>query len=81
MVKLLCTSDYTARGILKKTLPDTAHVEVGNLHNLGEAIDPGGVCRVQLLLGNSTQGTHKLHNGLTVQLVTAAPRTLSQQPL
>ena len=54
-------------------LPDSAHVEMGDLHDFGEAIHTGGVSRVQLLLGNGTQGPHKLHNGLAVQLVTATP--------
>ena len=52
-------------------LPDAAHVEVSNLHNLGEAIHPGRMRGVQLLLSNGTQGSHKLNNGFTVQLVTA----------
>lgn len=54
-------------------MPDAAHVEMGDLDNLGKAIHTRGVSRVQLLLGNGTQGPHKLHDGLTVQLVTAPP--------
>lgn len=54
-------------------LPDAAHIEVGNLHNLGEAINTRCMRGVQLLLSNGTQGPHKLHNGFTVQLVTAPP--------
>lgn len=61
------------------SLPDAAHVEVGNLHNLGEAIHAGGMSRVKLLLGNCTQRPHKLHNGLTVQLVTAPPHSMLDQ--
>ncbi len=56
---------YTGQGS-----PDAAHVEMGNFHNLGEAIDPGSMCGVQLFLSDGAQGPHKLHNGLTVQLVT-----------
>lgn len=55
------------------SLPDAAHVEVGDLHNLGEAIDTGGMSGVQLLLSDGTQSPHKLHNGFTVKLVTAPP--------
>lgn len=56
---------------LEQHLPDAAHVEMGDFHNLGEAIYSGGMCRIQLLLSNGAQGSHKLHNGLTVQLVAA----------
>ena len=53
-----------------KALPDAAHIEMSYLHNLGKAIDTRCMSRVQLLLGNGAQGLHKLHNGLTIQLVT-----------
>lgn len=61
-------------------LPDAAHVKMGDLHNFGESIHTRGVSRVQLLLGNGTQGPHKLHNSLTVQLVTASPQQEMSQP-
>lgn len=46
-------------------LPDPVHVEMGNLHNLGQTVDPGAE-RLELLRGDCTQGTHKLHDGLAV---------------
>ncbi len=48
----------------KPCLPDAAHVEVGDLNNLGEAKHARAVHGLELLLGNAAERADKMHDGL-----------------
>ena len=45
-------------------MPDSAHVEVGDLNDFGEAKHARTVHRLELLLGNAAQRADKVHYGL-----------------
>lgn len=53
------------------SLPDSAHVEVGDFNDFGETEDAGVADGLQLFIRNEHQRLHKLHNGITIQLLTA----------
>ena len=55
--------------------PDAGHVEVGDLHDLGEGVDAGRRHRPQLLLRHLRQRPHKVHDRIAVQQPTAQSMT------
>ena len=77
-VSAICMGDSQRMG--QSAAPNAGHVEVGDLHNLGQRVHTRCRNRAQLLLRHLGQRAHKVHNCITVQQPAAstAQHTVSQ---